>query len=55
MFGCETRGLPPSLVSRTDRLWTIPMFDDRIRSLNLSTAVAVVLYEAVRQNTAVSS
>lgn len=50
VFGRETKGLPESLLSRNaDRLITIPM--QGTRSLNLATAVAIVLYEAVRQNT----
>lgn len=48
VFGCETRGLPESLLSRVyDRCVRIPMVDGA-RSLNLSNAVAVVLYEALR-------
>jgi len=50
VFGRETKGLPESLLARNaDRLITIPMHGTR--SLNLATAVAIVLYEAVRQNT----
>jgi len=49
VFGCETRGLPESLLSRVyDRCVRIPMVPDA-RSLNLSNSVAVVLYEALRQ------
>lgn len=50
IFGSETRGLPPSLVRQSDRCFRIPIFDDRVRSLNLATSAAIVLYEAVRQN-----
>lgn len=50
VFGCETRGLPESvLASRHDRLLRIPMKPSSTRSLNLATAAAVVLYEAWRQ------
>lgn len=50
VFGRETRGLPePLLEHNPDRLLTIPM-QGPIRSLNLATAVGIVLYEAVRQN-----
>ncbi len=53
VFGRETKGLPESLLSRNaDRLITIPMHGTR--SLNLATAVAIVLYEAVRQNTGIT-
>lgn len=50
VFGPETRGLPDQLLadfSSTHRL-TIPMRTGS-RSLNLSNAVAVVVYEALRQ------
>mgnify|MGYP000945618463 FL=1 len=49
VFGKETAGLPSELLSANpDRCLTIPM-PGRVRSLNLSNAVAVVLYEALRQ------
>lgn len=50
VFGPETRGLPESLLSACpDRCITIPMANPAIRSLNLATSVAIVLYEALRQ------
>jgi len=48
LFGPETRGLPDSLLDRADVVVRIPMRPDN-RSLNLSNACAVVLYEAWRQ------
>ena len=49
VFGRETKGLPePLLAENAAQLLTIPMHGTR--SLNLATAVAVVLFEAVRQN-----
>lgn len=52
VFGGETRGLRPSIRERhRDRLISIPMRDEALRSLNLSTAVGIVLYEALRQHT----
>ena len=49
VFGCETRGLPESLLSRVyDRCVRIPMAPGA-RSLNLSNSVAIVVYEALRQ------
>lgn len=49
VFGPETSGLPASILGpNQDRAYTIPMFGP-IRSLNLSTAVGIVLYEALRQ------
>ncbi|HEY3662905.1 MAG TPA: tRNA (cytidine(34)-2'-O)-methyltransferase [Chthoniobacterales bacterium] len=48
VFGRETKGLPESLLeANRDHLLTIPMHGTR--SLNLATAVAIVLFEAVRQ------
>lgn len=50
VFGSETRGLPKDVTEKyADRIWTIPMFHPAVRSLNLSSAVAVVCYEALRQ------
>ncbi|MCB1230587.1 MAG: tRNA (cytidine(34)-2'-O)-methyltransferase [Verrucomicrobiae bacterium] len=50
VFGPETRGLPESLLAaHADHCLTIPQFSEKIRSLNLATAVGIVLYEAVRQ------
>jgi tRNA (cytidine/uridine-2'-O-)-methyltransferase len=50
LFGPETRGLPVPLLYSLPEVWTlrIPMRTSN-RSLNLSNAVAVVLYEAWRQ------
>ncbi len=49
-FGQETRGLPENLLKKVyDRCIRIPMRPEA-RSLNLSNSVAVVLYEALRQN-----
>ena len=50
MFGKESGGIPEEiLVKNPDRCIRIPMLSE-IRSLNLSNSVAVVLYEALRQN-----
>jgi tRNA (cytidine/uridine-2'-O-)-methyltransferase len=50
VFGCETRGLPePLLAAAAERALCIPMLPGATRSLNLATAVAIVLYEAIRQ------
>ena len=49
-FGCETRGLPENLLEKAyGQCIRIPMRKEA-RSLNLSNSVAVVLYEALRQN-----
>ena len=50
VFGCETKGLPEAMVTAAgDQAIRIPMVAGGTRSLNLSTAVAITLYEAVRQ------
>ena len=50
VFGPETRGLPEELLrSNQERCLTIPMLNPKVRSLNLATSVAIVLYEALRQ------
>lgn len=49
VFGCETRGLSNSILERYPRqLIRIPMINMG-RSLNLANSVAVILYEALRQ------
>lgn len=51
IFGKETAGLPKDFYDiYKDKMYKIPQADESIRSLNLSTAVGIVLYEAVRQN-----
>jgi len=50
VFGRETAGLPrPLLEAHRDRWLRLPMFNPRSRSLNLSNCVALVLFEALRQ------
>ena len=50
MFGKESAGIPEEiLVDHEDTCIRIPMVGD-IRSLNLGNSVAVILYEALRQN-----
>jgi tRNA (cytidine/uridine-2'-O-)-methyltransferase len=50
VFGGESRGLPPGLrAAHGDALYGIPLASEHVRSLNLATAVAVVLYEGLRQ------
>jgi tRNA (cytidine/uridine-2'-O-)-methyltransferase len=49
-FGCETTGLGREFVEeRIDRSYRIPIFEPGVRSLNLSNAVSIVVYEALRQ------
>lgn len=50
VFGCESRGLPEEMIQEAGEMAVrIPMKEGGTRSLNLSTAVGIVLYEAVRQ------
>ena len=50
VFGRETAGLPNKLLAQHyDRWLRIPMFNPNARSLNLSNCVALVLFEALRQ------
>jgi tRNA (cytidine/uridine-2'-O-)-methyltransferase len=50
VFGPETRGLPQDLLERNaESAYRIPMQGRGVRSLNLSNAVSIVLYEALRQ------
>jgi len=51
VFGPETRGLPEDYLNQLDRdfILRLPMLENS-RSLNLSNTVAIVTYEALRQN-----
>lgn len=50
VFGRETGGLPDEIRDRyANRLLAMPILSDRVRSLNLSTAVAIAGYEVLRQ------
>jgi tRNA (cytidine/uridine-2'-O-)-methyltransferase len=50
VFGRETAGLPRQLLESHRENWLrIPMFNEKSRSLNLSNCVALVLFEALRQ------
>jgi tRNA (cytidine/uridine-2'-O-)-methyltransferase len=50
VFGRETKGLPESLLrENAESCLTIPMANPNVRSLNLATAAAIVLFEALRQ------
>ena len=49
IFGCETRGLPGEILeAHSEQTLRIPI-RPQVRSLNLSNAAAVAMYEAVRQ------
>jgi tRNA (cytidine/uridine-2'-O-)-methyltransferase len=50
IFGGETSGLPAELHERyKERFVGMPILSSRVRSLNLSSAVAIALYEVLRQ------
>jgi tRNA (cytidine/uridine-2'-O-)-methyltransferase len=54
VFGRESVGLPGALLERQDaRVWGIPT-SGQVRSLNLSNAVAIVLFEALRRSQGLS-
>lgn len=53
VFGSETRGLPAAVRQKhLERLVTIPMQRTPVRSLNVSSAAAIALFEATRQRQA---
>ncbi|HZU34907.1 MAG TPA: tRNA (cytidine(34)-2'-O)-methyltransferase [Gemmataceae bacterium] len=50
LFGAESHGLPAGVLERyVGRVFGIPMPAGKVRSLNLATAVGIVLYEGLRQ------
>ena len=50
IFGRETGGLPADLHARyRDRFVAMPILSPRVRSLNLSSSVAIAVYEVLRQ------
>lgn len=50
LFGPETTGLPLELFQRfPNHAAKIPIYLDKVRSLNLSTAAGIIVYEALRQ------
>jgi tRNA (cytidine/uridine-2'-O-)-methyltransferase len=50
IFGKETTGLPKAWLARYPaQCYTIPMAEPGVRSLNLSSAVAIVVYDALRR------
>ncbi len=48
IFGSETKGLPLDFYHKyEDSLYKIPMFSDKVRSLNLSTSAGIAIYTAI--------
>jgi len=55
VFGNETQGLGTDFLhDRKERTYRIPIFEPGVRSLNLANAVAIVVYEALRQQGSMS-
>ncbi len=55
VFGKESVGLPRAMLeNHSEHVWGIPT-SGQVRSLNLSNAVAIVLYEALRRSNALGS
>lgn len=49
IFGKESSGLSESITTKyPDKLYKIPIFSDKVRSLNLANAVSIVVYEGIR-------
>jgi tRNA (cytidine/uridine-2'-O-)-methyltransferase len=54
VFGSETKGLGRDFIARhLEHTFNIPIFEPGVRSLNLSNAVSIVVYEALRQTGAI--
>ncbi len=50
IFGAETRGLPQHIFDTYgDRIYTLPMYSEHVRSLNLSNVATAAAYEALRK------
>lgn len=53
LFGRETGGFPAAIHAKYgESMYAMPMFSEHVRSLNLSTAAGIALYEAIRQRCA---
>lgn len=49
VFGKESKGLPKEIIERNhNNSFKIPMYSEKIRSLNLANAVSIVVYEGLR-------
>ena len=50
IFGKESKGLTPTIIERfSNNTYKIPLYSNKIRSLNLANAVSIVVYEGLRQ------
>jgi len=49
IFGKESKGLPKHITEKfSNKLYNIPLFSDKVRSINLANAVSIVVYEGIR-------
>ncbi|PHS05197.1 MAG: tRNA (uridine(34)/cytosine(34)/5-carboxymethylaminomethyluridine(34)-2'-O)-methyltransferase TrmL [Kordia sp.] len=49
IFGKESKGLSKHITEKfSDKLYSIPLFSDKVRSINLANAVSIVVYEGIR-------
>ena len=49
VFGCESTGLPKEILEpMTDRTFSLPMRNSRVKSLNLSNAATAAIYQAMK-------
>ena len=49
VFGCESKGLPKSIrYAMKDRIFSLPMKNETVKSLNLANAATAVVYQAMR-------
>ena len=49
IFGKESVGLPKSLIEKNiEKTYKIPLYSNKVRSINLANAVSVVIYEGLR-------
>ena len=50
IFGKESVGLPKPLINKyKNLLYKIPVYSNKVRSLNLANAVSIIIYEGLRQ------
>jgi tRNA (cytidine/uridine-2'-O-)-methyltransferase len=51
VFGKESVGLPKNLLKEySDKLFKIPIYSDKVRSLNLANAVSILIYEGLKNS-----
>ena len=49
VFGCESKGLPKSIrYAMKDRIFSLPMKNETVKSLNLANTATAVVYQAMR-------